>query len=348
MISTTSLRQILSDKESLREYGEGRLPSFDDVKRRLFLCERALNTRLPDHYYQQAHEISTAEINSISALLSTGLHKLGAAHLELVGSRVHVKGDILPDWQELLTFCPPLPLICGLLWKERFRPGSRKPVELADFMCQYLEPNTRYTCIYSPKFPQVQTLLQYCGFNDLHIHLNGSTETDISWQFFLQNPYAFYSEVNKKQHLPKVREQLEQEVPGFTSSLLFYQWLTTAQLLRRGFVHLLFKGAYTQEFEEVEDAISTAGMLHLRNMVGQVIPSSFDHPMRRVFRTYPAEKPNWPDVTLEGLMYLLIMDQLDRTKDEHLAACFHYYLLILGVVNRFLVQQVHQNGFDQF
>lgn len=348
MAVTPSLRQIFSDKESLREYGEGRLPSWADISRRLFLCERSLDTRLPDHYYKRGQEAAMDKINSLPALLSMGLYTLGKAHLELIGNKVLVQGTAWPDWQELLTFCPPLPVICGLLWREQFRPGTRNPVELADFMGQWIEPNTRYTCLPSPHFPQMHKLLRDCGLSDLHMHLSGTTETDIAWQNYLQNPFGFYSEIKKKEHLPKVREQLEQEVPSFETSLLFHQWLTTAQLLRRGFVHLLFKGVYTPEFEEVADVVSTAGMLHLRNIAGQMIPPSLIHPMRRVFRTGPDGKSNWEDQTLEGLMYLLVMDQLDRTQDKDLAACFHYYLLILGFINRFLVHQMHQNGFDQF
>lgn len=348
MVTTPSLRQIFSDKESLREYGEGRLPSFADVERRLFLNERAQDTRLPDHYYKRGMELSLGGIKSLPALLSKGLHSLGNSHLILYGNRVHVKGDSLSDWQELLTFCPPLPLICGLIWKERFRPGTRNPVALADFMWEWLEPNTRHSCLPSPRFPQMQKLLRDSGLFDLHMHLTGATETDISWQSYLQNPFSFYCEVSKVEHKEKVREQLEQEVPGFESSLLFYQWLTTAQLLRRGFVHLLFKGAYTPELSDVVRLIGTTALLHKRNIAAQMIPTSFTHPLRNVFRTELHADAAWSDVTLDGLLYLLVMDQLDRTNDPQLAACFHYYLLILGFVNRFLVQQVHQNGFDQF
>lgn len=357
MITSPSLRQIFSDKESLWEYGEGRLPSWADISRRLFLCERSLDTRLPDHYYKRGQEAAMSEIKSLPALLSTGLYTLGKAHLELIGNKVIAQGDAWPNWQELLTFCPPLPVMCGLIWKEQFRPGTRSPVELADFARTWLEPNTRYTSLPSPHYPQMHKLLRGCGLYDLHMHLTGTTETDIAWQTYLQNPFGFYSEVKKKEHLSKVREQLEQEVPGFQSSLLFYQWLSTAQILRRGFVHLLFKGAYTPELNYVvgdccnsgnDGFVSTAGMLHKRNTIGQLIPPSLIHPMRHVFRTAPDDKGNWSDVTLEGLMYLLIMDLLDRTNDDQLAACFHYYLLILGFINRFLVQQVHQNGFDQF
>lgn len=348
MVTTPSLRQLLSDKESLREYGEGRLPTFEDIKRRLFLCERFLDTRLPDHYYKRGQELSLKGIGTLPQLLSLGLHQLAVSHLELVGNRVHVKGEQLPHWQELLTFCPPLPIISGLVWREKFRPGSRRPAELADFMRQFLEPNTRHTCLPSPRFPQMEQLLRDGGLCDLHMHLNGTAETDFSWQIFLKNPFGFYAGVKQKENEAKVREQLEQEVPGFTTSLLFHRWLITAQLLRRSFVHLLFQGAYTPELNEVVAAFGTATFLQTRNLPGQFLPPSFAHPLREVFRTTPDAYSNWSDVTLEGLLYVLVMDQLDRSNDDKLAACFHYYLLILGFINRFLVQQVHQNGFDQF
>lgn len=120
MVITPSLRQLFSDKESLQGYAEGRLPAFPDVTRRLFLCERSLDTHLPDHYYTRGRALALDGITSLAGLLTTGLHRLGDVHLELFRNRVYVRGEMLPAWQELLTFCPPLPLICGLLWRERF------------------------------------------------------------------------------------------------------------------------------------------------------------------------------------------------------------------------------------
>jgi len=44
----------------------------------------------------------------------------------------------------------------------------------------------------------------------------------------------------------------------------------------------------------------------------------------------------------------MVMDRIEVSGNDKLAACFHHYLLILGLFNRFLVQQTNQYGFDQF
>jgi hypothetical protein len=342
----------MADRESLRRYASGELPSFDDIKRRLFLLERDQDTRLPDHFYKRGREHSLGSINSLHELLTTGLHKLGSEHLELREKRIHVKTDNWPAWQELVTFCSPLVCICGLLWKDKFRPGTRDIGELADFTRQWIEPNTQHTCLPSPRFPFMETLLKDGGLHDLHIHLTGSTETDIAWQSYLKSPFAVYSEIAKalidKGKKDNVKDQMEQEFPSDGGALEFYHLLYTAIRLRYGFVHLLFDGRHTPELIEPFNDLNAENMLKSGSYAEGLIHPRLEHPMLRAFRTAPDAKPVWSDISLEALMYIMIMDRIEASGDDKLSACFHHYLLILGLFNRFLVQQASQCGFDQF
>ena len=348
MVILPALRQLMADRESLRRYSIGELPSFNDIKRRLFLLERDQDTRLPDHFYKRGRDHSLVGIKSLHDLLTTGLHKLGSEHLVLREKRIHVIGDNWPAWQELVTFCSPLVCICGLLWKEKFRPGTHDIGELADFASDWIEPNTRNTCLPSPRFPFMESLLKGDGLHDLHIHLTGSTETDIVWQSYLKSPFAVYSEIAKVSGNEKVKDQMEQEFPSDGGALEFYQLLCTAIRLRYGFVHLLFDGRYTPELDEPFQNINTENMLKSGSYAEGLIHPRLEHPMLRAFRTSPDVKPAWSDISLEALMYVMIMDRIEASGDDKLAACFHHYLLILGLFNRFLVQQANQCGFDQF
>ena len=352
MITLPALRQLMADRESLRRYAIGELPSFDDVRRRLFLLERDQDTRLPDHFYKRGRDHSLGSIKSLHELLTFGLHKLGYEHLELREKRINVKVDKWPAWQELVTFCSPLVCICGLLWKDKFRPGMRDIGELTDFLRELIEPNTRHTCLPSPCFPFMETLMKNGGLRDLHIHLTGSTETDISWQKCLERPFATYTEIAKalldKSKRDKVKDQMEQEFAGIGGALEFYRLLCTAIRLRYGFVHLLFNGRYTPELDEPFKYINTENLLTCGSYAEGVIHPRLEHPLLRAFRTAPDSKPVWSDISLEALMYVMIMDRIEATGNNKLAACFHHYLLILGLFNRFLVQQANQYGFDQF
>lgn len=348
MITLPSLRQIMADRESLRRYAIGELPSFDDVKRRLFLLERAQDHRLPDHFYKRGRDHSIGSINTIHGLLTFGLHKLGSEHLELRENRIHVRTESLPAWQDLVTLCSPLVCVSSLLWRDSFRPGMQDITGLADFMREWIEPNTVHTCLQSPRFPFMENLRQNSGLTDLHIHLNGSTETDVAWQVYLKRPYTVSSAIARVSHIEKVKEQMEQEFFCVGGALGFYYLLQTARRLRYAFVHLLFNGRYTPELGEHFEIINTENLLRSGSYAESVIHPSLDHPMRRAFMTEPDDCPDWSEISLESLMYIMIMDRIDATGNNELAACFHYYLLILGLFNRFLVQQPHQCGFDQF
>lgn len=349
MAVTPVLRQFMADRESLRRYACGELPLFDDITRRLFLLERAQDHRLPDHFYKRGLEHSLTGVKSLHELLTTGLFKLGSEHLILRGNRVHVKSECWSDWQELVTLCSPLVCICGLLWKDVFRPGTRDLGALADFTRECIEPNTLYTCLPSPRFPFMDKILNDNGLSDLHIHLTGTTETDVAWQVYLQHPFAVYTEITKAFFNEKVRDQFEQEFAGIGGALEFYRLLCTAIRLRYGFVHLLFSGRFTPELQEPFDALNTENILTSGSIAEFMIHPKCEHPLQRVFRTSPdMQESKWSDVSLEALLYVMVMDRIESSGDNNLAASFHHYLLILGLFNRFLVQQTQQCGFDQF
>lgn len=348
MVIAAVLRQIMADRESLKRYANGELPKFDEVKRRLFLLEREQDHRLPDHFYKRGQEFYLGGLKSLQDLLTTGIHRLASEHLELRRTRIYVKSNAWPKWQDLLGFCSPLVCMCGLLWKEVFRPGTADITELADFMRGYIEPNVWNTCLPSPFFPYMDGMLHDGGLCDLHVHLTGSTETDVAWQDFLKSPFAVYSEIAKAGKNEKVLDQMEQEFACVDAPLQFYHLLCTATRLRYGFVHLLFDGRYTPELEEPFGSLNTPAILTSGSYAERAITPTSEHPMLRVFRTDPHHVAAWSDLSLEGLMYVMVMDRIDATGDANLAAGFHHYLLILGLFNRFLVQQSHQYGFDQF
>lgn len=350
MITTPALRQFMADRESLKSYARGELPSFDNIKRRLFLLERAQDHRLPDHFYKRGLDYSLVGMKSLHDLLTTGLYKLGSEHLELREKRINVKADNWSDWQELVTLCSPLVCISGLLWKKVFCPGTLEIGELADFTREWIEPNTLYTCLTSPRFPFMEKLLVEGGLSDLHIHLSGSTETDVAWQTYLQNPFSVYSEIEKASRGEKVKDQMDQEFICVGGALDFYHLLCTAIRLRYGFVHLLFNGRYTPELDEPFKHLNTKNILTSGGIAEYLIHPRLEHPLQRVFKTSPDPKQqsNWSDVSFEALMYVLVMDRIESSGNNELAACFHHYLLIIGLFNRFLVQQTHQYGFDQF
>ena len=119
METTSIIKHLLCDNDSLSSYFKGKLVSFDDIKRRMLLIERMGNRFIADHYYRLSQEKSFKEIISIAGVLCKGLLQISDEHLEFRRNRIHVKQDKQNDWQELITRMPPLVLQAVFLHRHK-------------------------------------------------------------------------------------------------------------------------------------------------------------------------------------------------------------------------------------
>lgn len=77
------------------------------------------------------------------------------------------------------------------------------------------------------------------GLHDLHIHLNGTLETDIVWQDLLSHPDRVYKELKKSfVNKEKVLEQLRQE-SFLLTPIKYTHLLKIAGRLRQYFFYVL-------------------------------------------------------------------------------------------------------------
>lgn len=331
------LRQILMDRLTLRDYAAGESVPWMDIRRRLMLNEREVDPTIPDHLYRSAlvAQVDEQGIDSLSKLLTQGLGNLASLYIQEKNSIMHIKSERFEQWQELLTFCPPLPLIAAFFW-EKYKETTITPPSC----CQ----NIKYTALLSPDISELNEQKKYSkGFNDLHIHLNGSTETDIVWQDALNNPHDFRKYYKQSLKNQCVREQNEQEYV-FKDADELSKLLQYARALRYYFTLAIAHNdhAHSQEptpvFPNSDILIEQYGSNLIR---GQ-------HPLASCKDTQPTDT----DIIYECKLYIQILNLLADKQTEQrypkLAQGFHHYLLILGTMNRFLVQQIRQNGFQQF
>lgn len=326
------LRQILIDKLSLRDYEEGSPVSWPDICRRLLLNEREVDPAIPDHLYRAALNARLSErgIASLPQLLTRGLSDLAEIYIRERHTQMYIKKEHFDRWQELLTFCPPLPLIAAFLWN-KYNGITIPPTCFS---------NIKYTALLSPDIPVLREQKKESGgFNDLHIHLNGSTETDIVWQDALNNPHAFrkyYKAALKHMH---IKEQNEQE-SAFKNADELSLLLRRARALRYYFTQIIIqhdnKAIPMPAYPDTDIRIEQYETNLIRG----------EHPWIAV------EPSLCSDTEYECRLYIRVMDLLadSLTVKQYpkLAQAFHHYLLILGSLNCFLVQQVRQNGFQQF
>lgn len=330
------LRQILMDRRSLADYTAGRRVGFEDIKRRLLLEERSFNPSIPDHIYIAARDaiFQKNDIKDLCSLLTKGITALADTYLRIDGNRVAVRGKHFSEWQKLLTICSPLLLIAAHLWKNSS--GLVIDNDPSDYMRTIVAPNVKYTALLPPDFSKLREICQqFGGFNDLHIHLNGSTETDLVWQDALNNVHRFKKECHSTFKNPLAKEQNEQE-GIFRDADELEALLDTARILR----YYLANSIYDPNLEyPCSDSICT---LYRANILRD------EHPLKAANGFNFPNDATFISLEYECLMYVCIMKQLETKQNTMMAQAFHHYLLILGAINRFLVHQIHQNGFRQF
>lgn len=194
----------------------------------------------------------------------------------------------------------------------------------------YINPNLRNTAL-----PSIEIDLPKKGLSDLHIHLNGSTETDILWQYCLNYPNDVRKEFQKASKKELIKEQIEQE--GRITSNNLYQLLRTAIAIRYYMVERLYDKPCDYPCKDRVDEFC-------------LYTDRGKHPIERCIDgldKYAEEFKLWE---YESLMYIKIIRKFNEIQfcDDLFVKAFHFYLLILGAVNSLVVQQKHQTGFIQF
>lgn len=335
MAVQSHLRYLLSDRLSLYQYFVEASPvSLKDITRNLMLTERENNIYIPDHYYRLGSERSFEDIKNIGELFTVGLSKLADAYLEWKDNIVYVKEEELNEWQMMLPYMPPLILVAVKIWKEH----PPYAISLMAYTTKYLIPNFRHTALPAPYIRQLEALKrQSGGLYDLHIHLNGTLETDTTWQDFLLHPDKVYHELIEANKAGKVKEQYLQLSP-FITPFTFRRLLQIARVLRAKLCERIL--SYSRDLGT--DCLPfNVLLMNLSRTDTQETDSC--HPISYLIGN--CCKPT----CMEALFYVLTLDCLCKNKnDDYTAALFHYYLLILGQTNKMLVQQPTCFGFEEF
>lgn len=332
MRSESYLRYLFSDNVSLRKYfRERKSVSLREVSRSLLIKVRELGYVVPDHYYRLGTEASFRNINGLTKLFTIGLPRLADEYLEIHDGRIYVKGERMNDWQLMLPLIPPLLLTATKIWKEY---GPINPDSISDFAHNSLLPTVRYTALPSAYLLEMLVLKEENhGFDDLHIHLNGAVETDLAWHDFLSFPEVVFLEINKAYSNEKMKEQIEQ-LTNISTPIEFMQLFSIAGRLREWLFGKVMYGEETYETTSFES---------LLNKVAEMEECCREHPFKHLMGEDASP------LIMEGLLYVKTLDYMVAYPlDDAVAGVFHYYLLILGLCNKLLVQQTDAFGFEQF
>lgn len=325
------LTKVLYDNESLFEYERNwntrYFIPFNRIKARLIAMERTENPMQNDAFYDSIGEMYLNQYHSLGEFLWQMPQMISKKLFCKKNGSIFIQKEKLETWMEVISFIPPTFFIAAFVL-ENFRISTLSSRNsLIDFinanLIQFI--HTAQPIAY---IPELNYLLDgNKGLNDLHIHLNGSTESDAIWQYMLHNPYKTmrdFMEVYTTK--ATVRKLTEQTIANFTPYTLLERLKKAKEL--RSFI--LYKIAINNNLIqkvsnncisnfEVEDLIST---------------SNFDF--------------NLPPILNEIIFFLVSFHELKSRNDDYLSSWLHHYLLIRGLIHRLTVMQRSQTGFPQF
>lgn len=320
------LSQIFCDNESLLEYERtGSTICFRRIQNRLVATERMMSPQKSDSFYEGLGQLMTETYQSLAELLWLFPYEMSKDYLYQINGFLYVKANRFDGWMNMLCQCPPLFLIAGFFIDKFTLSLLQRPNDLKEFTSRFLR-QFENTAQLLPYIKELNYLIDESGgLNDLHIHLNGSTESDIIWSYVLRNPHKTikdYKEVFNNKN-GKVRRLSEQIAPGMCPEVL-KERLETAKKLRQELIKWV-----------------------LINNYGLPEPLDEEGDLDSLWYDFISPKNASPLVD-ELVFYLLVMNELKKGENEFLARMFHHYMLIRGLIHRFVVMQPSQMGFSQF
>lgn len=323
------IRQLMNDRILLDKFRSGEVVTPKDILRRLVLCERSYHPEINDNLLQKAAAHYVIKEDSHSAFFTEGLQTLAWELLVQEDDHLRVKKEMMGIWQETLTYCSPLLLLAA--WSTNPDKGS------------FVDKGIINTALVPPS--DLISLLGDVKLYDQHFHLNGSTELDVLWQDALLFPEKYRVDFDQALKNNLVVEHVEQIYPKLSDSTELFLLLREARSIRWYIVHYLLKtpSSSSNAYLKVTPAIDFTNYQDKEK-----------HPLARNPDLYSTISLTEAKSFLQNeyWMYVLIFRQLYKrggySEGAELAKWFHYYLLILGLMNKMVVQQSDQYGFRQF
>ena len=325
---------LLSTPGLLKAYMRGCPPKLDEIQRIVFLAVRHQNTHWPDYRFK-AYDGQIYRDFSLPGLLGSCLRELAEYYFCFRHHMLWIKPERYASWQRLLTRQPPLPLMAAAMLDPA---GERAKENLR------LKRNFQtVSCLPSLYHPFLEEMIREEGLSDLHIHLNGTTEFDSLWQDALQQPDTFYFSFrqafrDQPQEINELYAQIDPDLRAEDLRIMLH----VARYCRERMLFDLNGETKTIPWQTLFDPFRQ-GDLKVR------LPHPREsHPLQQL-------KPRTSDLTVYACEATMLVEVYRRLQDEtkgegsgQLAALLHLYLLIQACLNRLLVQQTDQKGFDQF
>ena len=279
MKSNSHISYLLTDHLSLSSYQEGEDVTLDDIERRLMIIAREHNHVIPHHYLRLVSNSSFRGIEEKSQVFTQALPQLAEDFLERRNNRIYVRIEKFNAWQEQIAYIPPMLLISAYIFKNVI--SSITDITSDSFYNQYIAPNLGNTSLIPPYISQLEELKkENNGFNDLHIHLNGTMETDSVWLDILHYPERVIYNMEESAKGNKLAKEQYEQFDNWTRPDKLKHLITQAVNLREFLFSKISKIVPVNEaFTRQAESSLYISVLHYLSMYpdNKKVASSFHH-----------------------------------------------------------------------
>jgi adenosine deaminase len=258
------------------------------------------------------------------------------------GDRLHVRGDAFADWQELLPMISPLAVLVAFLINE-----GRGPKPGSDPR-RYLSAELGDTALIFPRQPELQEVIERDGLNEIHMHLNGSTELDVIWPDTVRSPSEYLRELETARlksggPTQEFYDQLELGVSPFE----LYRRLRSARRVRHLAASVLLDWQRAGSTKiSVGSIVSAMNVEQRDSSCVETVGLPLGH--RPIWRLHKGHSAS-PIIDEAAFLYEWFQ-ALSEPGAPHmqLGLALYFNMLVLTQVLRISVQQIDEVGFDQF
>ena len=340
-MSALFFRHAFSDYHSLRDVERGVLPEARDLRRRLFVLERRLDTRRPDHFYHAYLEERFADATSLGRVPRLVLSAMARRFLVAHPGGVFVRSDAMDDWQSAIGLLSPLAVATLSLLDDR-GPGALVAIE------DLVRDRLGTTACRGPLVPELEDLIATEGLFELHMHLNGSTEIDAIWEDVTRDPDAYRREFSAPfESRESIRELYDQIEHGLDNVTLFRRIKAArrARQLAARALRIAIEGPGAPE-------------LGVAAILSALALDAEDNPVELpgVFLSDPAvetllgRRTDLGPLEREAAFLAACFDGMERFPDlaEAIGVMLWHNFTVFSQIARLAVHQFDQSGFHQF
>ncbi|QKJ23981.1 hypothetical protein [Poseidonibacter lekithochrous] len=300
----------------------------DDIKKIVFIDHREANLKKPDYI----HKNNLLELNEKNTIKDNFLYSYNQLNqlFKWRGNNIFINDEYYYDWQNIVTKIPPISLLTFNLYT-----NHQQVQNINDIIDQIFNSST-LPSIYNQ---YLEDLFKNDKLSEMHMHINGTTETEYVWEDALKKPNKFYTELKKSFPNDLVDELYKQLDINYSPKNMF-KILQKAKTVRHYLSQVLLSNTQSNSEQLDWNSFLNIENIHTEFKYTKFIPT-YGHPYSHMhsFKSF---------LGYEARFIYDMFTYLNQNDNQIITKLFYYYILSKSIFHQIIVQQTDQYGFDQF